>query len=515
MYHDVTELQRARRDAEAADHAKSQFLANMSHELRTPLNAVIGYSEMLMEEAKDAGDDSYIPDLSKIHSSGRHLLGLINDILDLSKIESGKMELYLESFDLTALLEEVATTIRPLLERNSNQLALDLAMPLGVVRADQVKVRQILFNLLSNASKFTEQGTVTLQAERDESWVTLRVRDTGIGMTPEQMGRLFQPFTQADASTTKKYGGTGLGLAITRRFCEMMGGSVVVESEAGSGTTFVVRLPAEVGAVEAAPEPLPEVARADGAPTVLVVDDDPAARDMIGRMLQREGYRVLSAASGEEGLRMAREQHPDVITLDVLMAGLDGWGVLTRLRSVPETAAIPVVVLTVIDDRNLGFALGAADYLTKPVDRERLVEVLRRVQAADRGDTVLVVEDDPATREMLRRILEKDRWRVAEAANGRVALEYVLDTPPAVVLLDLMMPEMDGFTFIEELRRRGINNLPVVVLTAKSLTREDRQRLEGAVLHVLQKGEHTNDQVVAEIRQAIDRSRRHAPAGTV
>ena len=513
MYHDVTELLRARRDAEAADRAKSQFLANMSHELRTPLNAVIGYSEMLIEEASDAGDDSYVPDLRKIHASGRHLLGLINDILDLSKIESGKMELYLESFDLTALLEEVATTIRPLLERNSNQLRLDLAIPLGIVRADQVKVRQILFNLLSNASKFTEQGTVTLQAERDAEWVTLRVRDTGIGMTTTQVNRLFQPFTQADASTTKKYGGTGLGLAITRRFCEMMGGSVDVESESGSGTTFTVRLPAEVASQEPVAPPAP---RPDGGalgPTVLVIDDDPAARDMLGRMLQRDGYHVISASSGEEGLRLASEQRPDVITLDVLMAGLDGWGVLTRLRADPVTAVIPVVVLTVIDDRNLGFALGAADYLTKPVDRERLIEVLHRVQAPERADTVLIVEDDPATREMLRRILEKDRWRVAEAPNGRVALERVLESRPSVVLLDLMMPEMDGFTFVDEVRRRGIDHLPIVVLTAKALTREDRQRLEGNVLHVLQKGEHTNDQVLSEIRQAIDRSRRPAAAG--
>ena len=513
MYHDVTELLRARRDAEAADSAKSQFLANMSHELRTPLNAVIGYSEMLIEEATDAGDDSYVPDLRKIHSSGRHLLGLINDILDLSKIESGKMELYLESFDLTALLDEVSTTIRPLLERNSNRLHLDLAVPPGVIRSDQVKVRQILFNLLSNASKFTEHGTITLQAERDAEWVMLRVRDTGIGMTPAQIARLFQPFTQADASTTKKYGGTGLGLAITRRFCEMMGGTVDVESELGRGTTFTVRLPTDVAPPQSPAEPHVPVAVAAPGPTVLAIDDDPAARDMLSRMLQREGYRVLTAASGEEGIRLAQEQHPDVITLDVLMAGLDGWGVLSRLRSEPNTADIPVVVLTVIDDRSLGFALGAADYLTKPVDRERLIDVLRRVQVPERADTVLVVEDDPATREMLRRILEKDRWRVTEAPNGRVALAHVLEAQPSVVLLDLMMPEMDGFTFVDELRRHGINQLPIVVLTAKELTPNDRQRLEGAVLHVLQKGEHTNEQVLAEIRQAIHNARPPAAAG--
>jgi PAS domain S-box-containing protein len=515
LYHDVTELLRARREAEEASRTKSQFLANMSHELRTPLNAVIGYSEMLMEEAEDAGDGGYLPDLRKIHGSGRHLLGLINDILDLSKIEAGRMELYFETFELAPMIEEVATTIRPLIDKNGNALVLELSPQLGIARLDQVKVRQILFNLLSNASKFTENGTITLTLSRNRDLITFRVADTGIGMTPEQSAKLFQPFMQADASTTKKYGGTGLGLAITRHFCELMGGTIELDSEANRGTIFTVTLPADPAAAQPVVDELrPEALTGASSGTVLVIDDDATARDMLTRMLGKEGYRVVLASSGDEGLRLARDERPDVITLDVLMAGLDGWAVLSRLKGDVATCDIPVVVLTVIDDRNLGFALGAADYLTKPIERERLADALRRVRADERGGPVLVVDDESTVREMLRRILEKDGWRVVEAENGRIALDCMLEHEPAAVLLDLMMPEMDGFTFIDEMRRRGVvSGAPIIVLTAKSLTEADRQRLNGAVSNVLQKGEQSTVELLDEIRRSIDSTRRPAPAG--
>lgn len=384
LYHDITELLRAQEEAESANHAKSAFLANMSHELRTPLNAILGYSEMLAEEAEEDGNDGYIPDLNKIQSAGRHLLALINDVLDLSKIEAGKTELYLEDFDVAEVVSDVATTIRPLVEKSGNLFEVELAPDLGGMTSDLTKVRQMLLNLLSNASKFTERGTVTLGVTRehgeDGDWLTFRVHDTGIGMTPDQLGRVFEAFAQADASTSRNFGGTGLGLAITRRFGRMLGGDVGAESEAGRGSTFTLRLPSRS---PAAPAPsVPEGAAGDDghahAGRVLLIDDDPVARGLLRRILTKSGFRVIEAADGASGVEMARAERPDVITLDVIMPGMDGWAVLRTLQDDPDLSAIPVVMLTVLNDRSLGDSLGAADYLTKPVDRQELVSTLQK-----------------------------------------------------------------------------------------------------------------------------------------
>ncbi len=504
----LTQAEKSRTEAQEANRTKSQFLANMSHELRTPLNAIIGYSEMLQEEVRDDGNEAYAPDLGKIMGSGRYLLELINGVLDLAKIESGKMDVYLEEFDVAELVRGVEGTLQPLVRKNENTLEVAGLEALGEMRSDATKLRQILFNLLSNASKFTEGGTIRFEAERarrdEQDWLRFRITDTGIGMKPEQLARVFDEFSQADSSTTREYGGTGLGLAITKSFCGLLGGSIGAESEPGKGSSFEVELPAR------APEPAEEHAAAtphdtaEAATSVLVIDDDPAARDLVGRYLASEGFGVLAASGGEEGLRLARERRPDIITLDVIMPHMDGWAVLAELKADPALADIPVILISMTDDRNLGSALGASEYLTKPVDWDRLGAVLRRYTDEDGDQLALVVDDEPQAREVLRRGLERAGWRVAEAENGRAALERLAETPPQLILLDLMMPEMDGFEFVAKLREKERwRSIPVLVITAKDLTAEERTRLEGRVSKILQKGSYSREDLLAEIRTLV------------
>ncbi|MGO9619937.1 MAG: response regulator [Desulfobaccales bacterium] len=504
-------LMKAKDTADAANQAKSAFLATMSHELRTPMNAILGYSEILMEEAEEKGQEGFIPDLQKIHASGNHLLNLINNILDLSKIEAGKMDLFLESFSISRVIEEVVNTIRPLVEKNANTLQVHCAADLGTMHADLAKVRQSLFNLLSNACKFTENGTITLEASPEliggVDWIKFSVSDTGIGMAPDQMEKLFEPFVQGDASTSRKFGGTGLGMTITHRFCQMMGGEITAASELGGGTTFTIRLPAQVEVQPPAAAPLsepPEQVASEGLSTVLVIEDDPDTRDLLKRFLSKDGFRVKTVSEGEEGLRLARELQPDVITLDVMMPGLDGWAVLTELKGDPALADIPVVMLTIVDNKNLGYALGASDYLTKPIQRERLLAVLEKYRRHPQPGPVLVVEDDPDTREILRRLLEKEGCQVIAAENGRVALERLAESQPMLILLDLMMPEMDGFQFIDRVRQHeNWRTIPIVVVTAKDLTKEDRVRLNGYVQEIIRKGACPQDELLAQVSELV------------
>jgi signal transduction histidine kinase/CheY-like chemotaxis protein/ligand-binding sensor domain-containing protein len=512
------ELAAAKVAADEANKAKSQFLANMSHELRTPLNAIIGYSEMLQEEAEDLKQPGFVPDLEKIHGAGKHLLGLINDVLDLSKIEAGKMTLYIEEFDVAKLVKEIGATVHPLVQKNGNRLEVTCPSGLGTMRADLTKVRQTLFNLLSNASKFTERGTIRLTvAENGEatpgnghvSRFTFHVSDTGIGMTPDQLSKLFQAFTQADASTSRKYGGTGLGLVISRKFCQLMGGDITVQSEPGKGSTFTVVLPGEVQEPSLNTQFLAKPARPSDSPVpsgpcVLVIDDDASVRDLMRRSLEKDGFRVEEAADGKTGLELARQLKPSVITLDVMMPHLDGWSVLTTLKGDPVTANIPVVMLTIVDDKQMGFALGAADYFTKPIDFERLHQVIQKYRKPTNHESVLVVEDDPQTREILRRTLEKEGWRVTEAANGKAGLDQIDGQFPALILLDLMMPEMDGFEFMEVLRQRKTPpHVPVIVITARDLTEDDRHRLNGGVERIVQKSATTPNEVLEMVRALL------------
>jgi PAS domain S-box-containing protein len=579
--HDLEQAQRdaekARETAEQANQAKSRFLAKMSHELRTPLNAVIMYSELLEEEAEDRGLDSFRSDLAKIYTAGRHLLALVNGVLDLSKIEAGHMELALEEFDVCELISESAAMIEPLVDKQNNRFEVDCEDALGTMFADQTKVRQILFNLLSNANKFTEQGQVRLTVRSSHAseaqtscraaaalsappptaadaestaldanstaldanstatgpnatasdgagWIEFAVSDTGVGLTEEQMGRIFKPFAQAELSTSRDYGGTGLGLAITQRFCELMGGHISVTSRPGEGSVFTVRLPREVQAASdlpAAPVPSslpgthpvpatedPAVLPGEAAPvpraTVLVIDDDPAIRDVVTRALIADGLRAVVAADGRQGLELARRERPGLIFLDVLMPKMDGWSVLAQLKADKRLRDIPVVMLSILNEQDFGYILGAADYLTKPVNRDQIARIVERLAQEQPGRTALVVDDDSATRDVICRSLQRAGWQTQEAADGQAALELFLANPqpPRLILLDLIMPVMDGFEFLMQLRKQTHGELPsVVVLTSKDLSLSDRQWLNGKVERILQKGLYSRHELLGEIRK--------------
>jgi len=527
-------LQLALEAAESANRAKSTFLANMSHELRTPLNAIIGYSEMLQEEAEELGSCESVSDLEKICCAGKHLLSLIDDILDISKIEAGRMDLYLETFDIHSLIESAVATARPLVEKNGNTLEVYCPDNLDTMHADMTKVRQVLLNLLSNAAKFTQNGRIAIGVERikneqlkmknqeessqilisNSEFLSFRVADTGIGMTQEQLQQVFQPFTQADASTTRKYGGTGLGLAISQRFCQMMGGSIEVSSTLGSGTTFTVLLPKAIKHPEI-PNKVRDSTNPPDAPavgTVLVVDDDPISRDLIQRALSRQGLHVEVAGGGEQALRLAKQLRPDAITLDVIMPGMDGWAVLSALKADPDLAEIPVILLSFVGNKSLGFALGASDYLTKPVDGKRLAALLNKYRRDQDGVAsnnltcqILIVEDDVATREILRCVLETQGWAVTEADSGRAALDRLKVARPHLILLDLMLPEMDGFELLGEIRKSHSGDpIPIVAITGKNLTPAESQQLNGYVERVLQKGLYSCDTLLRDVRSIVN-----------
>ncbi len=498
-------LEMARDEAEAANRAKSTFMANMSHELRTPLSAIIGYAEMLAEDLADGTEPTDLAaDVDKIEGNARHLLGLINDVLDLSKVESGKMEAFIETFDLDKMLEDVQSTVGALMEKKGNAFALKRGEHLGVMRSDVTRLRQVLLNLLSNAAKFTEKGLVTLAVTREADWISFAVTDSGIGMKPEQLAKLFQRFQQADVSTTRQFGGTGLGLALTKAFAALLGGTVTVTSEVSRGSTFTVRLPAAMGEVDEAAKLPPEIDPGShdevaGRETVLVIDDDETQRDLMSRFLVREGFLARTAGDGPTGLELARRLRPRAILLDVTMPGMDGWSVLSTLKADPDLAGIPVVMVTFVSERALANSLGAADYVIKPVDWSRLRHVMEAFREAE-GD-VLVVDDEPEMRRLARTALERNGWSVVEAADGAEGLAFVARSIPRVILLDLSMPVMDGFGFLQELRRRpGCELVPVVVLTALDLTQEDRRRLRGAN-QILNKGATKMSELVDKLRR--------------
>jgi len=501
----------ARELAEQSTMAKSVFLASMSHELRTPLNAIIGYSEMLQEDASLLSNEEFGADLEKINTAGRQLLLLINDILDLSKIEAGKMELHVESFEVESMLKDVAATVKPLAAKKSNQFEIKSSKMVGSMIGDQTKIRQSLLNLLSNACKFTEKGQITLEVMREirehGDWIIFQVKDTGIGLAEEQQQRIFQEFTQAEARTSSKYGGTGLGLALTKKFCELMKGSVKVESALAEGSTFTIELPASIDKpvmVARGTDGTARLLQAGEKPLVLLVDDDIPSQDLMKRYLLSEGFEIEIAGTASEGFELAEAHLPSAIILDILLPDKDGWTLLSQLKSHRKLAMIPVIVMSSLDDKNQGFSLGASEYLPKPVSRAQLRSVLNKYKLSEHTAEALVIDDDDLTREMLRGLLERDGWSVKLADHGKIALDILQTTTPSIILLDLMMPEMDGFAFLEEIKKHEhLKKVPVVILTAMDISSEEEALLTGKVESILQKGAYRKEELLQILRQQI------------
>jgi signal transduction histidine kinase/DNA-binding response OmpR family regulator len=521
LAHNVKIADEARERAEEANRTKSEFLANMSHELRTPLNAIIGYSEILEEDAADNDQDFLINDIKKIRNAGKHLLSLINDVLDLAKIESGKVDLYLESFNVKKMVKDVVDTIQPICEKNNNKLVVDCSDGIGLMRSDFTKVRQSLFNLLSNASKFTHNGEVRLtikpsvfQSKTGETQKFLHfiVKDTGIGMKTEHCQKLFQAFSQADSSTTRKYGGTGLGLAITQNFINMMGGEVTAESEFGVGSTFTLKLPQIARNITVKADEFDESTATISSmlinplqtKTVLVIDDNHHDRTFLHRYLSGEGYNVVMAVNGKQGLQMAKEIVPDMITLDVMMPEMDGWETLVALKNDPFLTNIPVVMSSIIEDRHLAQTLGAVDYLSKPVDKQRLLTTVDKYIAKFSRGSILVIEDDPDTLEITCDLLVHAGWEVQAAENALEAIKVIQKSPPMLILLDLMMPDMDGFEVIKKLRCHPQWQLiPIIVITSVELSTNEHAQLSKQVHNIFHKGKHELHELLDEVNEVV------------
>ena len=493
----------------------------MSHELRTPLNAIIGLTEMLKEDAEDDNLDDYLEPLDRVFNAGKHLLALINDVLDLSKIEAGRIELFNETFQLKSIIDEIVKTSQPLAEKNKNELIVNFQNSLNLVTADQTRVKQIVLNLISNACKFTENGKITLNISKKKKksgdLISIAVKDTGIGMTKNQMDKLFNSFVQADSSTTRKYGGTGLGLTISKQLAMMMGGDVTVDSEINKGTIFTATFLADyLGASQDIKNKalkqnslIENVVSIENqnAKTILIIDDDPTVSELIKRQLLRDSYNVVIANNGKEGIELARKIKPNLITLDILMPEMDGWSVLRTLKADPEVSKIPVVMASILDEKNKGFSLGAADFVSKPIEKERLISSIQTLIGKSENLKICIIEDDDNLRFTIKEILEKQGNIIIDASNGKDALSKLnKENPlPDIILLDLMMPVMNGFEFLNQIKNTKIKSIPILVLTGADLDNKDKIFLNNETEKVIQKTDETLLSITEEINNVMKR----------
>jgi signal transduction histidine kinase/DNA-binding response OmpR family regulator len=506
----IVQLEHSNRALIEANRHKSVFLANMSHELRTPLNAIIGFSELLTDAREGQFDEATRKRFqSQILTSGKHLLGLINDILDLSKVEAGQMDLRMQTVSVPEIVDQVVKTVEPLVVKKSIQLEANVAHA-GDILVDAGKLKQMLLNLVSNAIKFTpEGGKVTIAALRDKNTMEISVADTGIGIAEADQRHIFQEFHQIDQGPGRKHEGTGLGLALTRRFALLHGGEVRVHSRLNQGSVFTLVLPAEAPRPVAKPAPVPP-ANGHGAtgPLVLVVEDDPAAAELMTRYLSGAGYRTEVASTGTQALAKAADLKPAAITLDIILPEVDGWEVMTKLKSDETTSSIPIVVASIVDNPELGIALGAIDYFVKPVDASTLIQRLNNLgvkrQGAQDKVRVLVVDDERINRDWLTKALEPAGFTVTEAAGGREGIELAKSMKPDLVLLDLMMPEVTGFDVVEALRAdAATREMPIMVITAANLTEADKRQLNGRVANVLRRESVGASDIVGLLRRLV------------
>lgn len=531
-----SELIVARDQALESNRSKTLFLANMSHELRTPLNAILGYADLLAEDSRKLSPDEIGRDLSKIKKAGKHLLNLINDVLDMAKIESGKTTISAEDFDISDLVKDTLNTSETIASSNRNVIQCSISSDIGRMKSDSLKIQQCLLNLLSNACKFSSHGTVDLIVEAFENnrapWIRFSVIDQGIGISESQIERLFQPFVQADDSTTKRYGGTGLGLAITKNYIRLLGGDIHVRSQLGSGSTFIIELPRALSderiesssklcststpkknpslsnddvvakSFESLPRSMQERQSQQG--TVLAIDDDTDSLELIHRFFSNQGYHVVTTNQADTGLILAKSQKPDVILLDVMMPNLNGWQVLATLKADTSLSSIPVVLLTAHDNKSIGMALGAKACLSKPIVWDDLISTVSKTVLVHRSRYVLIVEDDSASSDILSRTISRNGWVPRIASNGKEAIKIAELNPPSLIILDLMMPEMDGFTCLDLLRASPkTTTVPIIVLTNKPLTQDELQRLQGPAIKILTKVNTNRSEIVSLARSLI------------